>query len=590
MKIVGQLIAFAVLVDCSCAWAGKDEPSDRIDPRTRTFVMPKKVVWTSDQMTTLEYRKRAFVINAESLLSHKYGQSPEYGWGGSLEKCCVLRNAGARPGLILDFGCELHGGVSIGCPAATPIGMQVRVRFGESVAETCSEIGEKGSTNDHAVRDCVLTLPMMGTLEFGNTGFRFVRIDLLTPGDAYLESVRAVSLMRPMERRGGFRCSDERLNRIWETAVRTVHLCCQDYLWDGIKRDRLIWMGDTHPEVMSVLRVFGEASVVPESLEQMATITPPDKWMNRMCPYTFWFVRNVREWWYFTGDREFLSRHHDYLRKTFANVSRHISPSNTLFDIRRPFLDWPTEHNPEAVAVGMHALVLMAYRTGEEMATALGDEEWRSECQTMIDRLSSARLQPEGSKQAAALLALTGLRDPKEMFAETLGQGGCGGVSTFYGYYMLEAMSAAGEKQRAIDTIRDYWGGMLDMGATSFWENFNLSWTNNAFRVDQYPVVGKRDVHGDYGEFCYSGFRHSLCHGWSCGPAAWLIGHVLGIRPVAPGCRVIEVSPFLGNLDWAEGAMALPGGRVVSVRASRRQDGNLDVSVDAPPDVQVVRK
>ena len=21
-----------------------------------------------------------------------------------------------------------------------------------------------------------------------------------------------------------------------------------------------------------------------------------------------------------------------------------------------------------------------------------------------------------------------------------------------------------------------------------------------------------KDIHGDYGEFCYKGFRHSLCH------------------------------------------------------------------------------
>ena len=32
------------------------------------------------------------------------------------------------------------------------------------------------------------------------------------------------------------------------------------------------------------------------------------------------------------------------------------------------------------------------------------------------------------------------------------------------------------ENRRALDIIRDYWGGMLDMGATSFWEDFDLAW------------------------------------------------------------------------------------------------------------------
>ena len=97
-----------------------------------------------------------------------------------------------------------------------------------------------------------------------------------------------------------------------------------------------------------------------------------------------------------------------------------------------------------------------------------------------------------------------------------------------------------------------------------------------------------RELHGDYGEFCYRGFRHSLCHGWSCGPAPWLIRHVLGIRPVGTGCRTVEVRPDLGDLDWAEGAMALPRGGAVRVRVEKAADGTLRTNVFAPADVKVV--
>lgn len=187
----------------------------------------------------------------------------------------------------------------------------------------------------------------------------------------------------------------------------------------------------------------------------------------------------------------------------------------------------------------------------------------------------------------AALLALSGQLDPKTAYGQVLGLGGCVGVSTFYGYYMLEAMSAAGESRRALDTVRDYWGGMLDMGATSFWEDFNLAWTNNACRIDEMPVAGKKDIHGDYGEFCYRGFRHSLCHGWSSGPAAWCINHVLGIRPMDVGCKTVEVKPFLGDLDWAEGAMALPNGESIRVRIGKAEGGGLAVDVSAPEWVDV---
>ena len=54
--------------------------------------------------------------------------------------------------------------------------------------------------------------------------------------------------LRDLQYLGSFECSDERLNTIWQTGAYTVHLNMQDYLWDGIKRDRLVWIGDMHPE------------------------------------------------------------------------------------------------------------------------------------------------------------------------------------------------------------------------------------------------------------------------------------------------------------------------------------------------------
>ena len=208
----------------------------------------------------------------------------------------------------------------------------------------------------------------------------------------------------------------------------------------------------------------------------------------------------------------------------------------------------------------------------------------RTRCRAAAAKVRAEKVDPHGVKSAAAILALAGMRTPREMFDGVLGKNGHAGVSTFYGYYMLEAMSAAGENQRALDTVRDYWGGMLDMGATSFWEDFDLAWTNNATRIDAMPVAGKKDVHGDFGDFCYKGYRHSLCHGWSAGPAAWLVNRVLGVEIVAPGGRAVRVKPFLGDLDWAEGTVPTALGPV-RVRHEKRADGTIATTVEAPPGV-----
>ena len=165
---------------------------------------------------------------------------------------------------------------------------------------------------------------------------------------------------------------------------------------------------------------------------------------------------------------------------------------------------------------------------------------------------------------------------------------GVKGMSTFYGYYMLEARARAGDVQGALDALRTYWGGMLDLGATSFWEDFNSDWAENASRIDELPVPGKTDIHGDCGEFCYAGFRHSFCHGWASGPAPWLTAHVLGIQVVAAGCRTLRVQPFLGDLAWAGGAFPTPLG-LVTVHHEKQADGSVKSDVTAPAGVTIQR-
>ena len=541
------------------------------DSRTREIVRPVRIVSQSG------------ATGSDDLLGHRFGQVFE---GKFLAGSDPLLAKGDW--LILDFGRELHGSLQLGSGVKTAVPSALHVRFGESVAESMAPLGERGACNDHAIRDDVIALPKMGRREIGETGFRFVRLENVGEGTIQLEYVRAVSLMRPMKAVGSFRCSDERLNRIFETAVRTVHLCCQDYLWDGIKRDRLVWMGDTHPETMAILNVFGASPILPETLAYAADTTPVGTWMNGMPTYTLWWIRNLAEWYRFTGDRAFLTRYGDYLERTFDFVLTGFDTNGCW--TADTFLDWPTRHNKVAETAGTQALALIAARETAFLAGELGRDALVRKAEGMVRRLGRLHPDPAGEKSAAALLALSGLREPKEMLATTLGRNGCEGVSTFYGYYMLEAMSAAGAGQRALDTVRDYWGAMLDVGATSFWEDFKLAWTNNCFRIDELPVDGKADIHGDYGEFCYKGFRHSLCHGWSSGPAAWCINHILGIRPLGVGCRKIEVKPFLGDLEWAEGAMALPDGKRISVRVRKDAERGVVFTVDAPSGVEVTRE
>ncbi len=135
---------------------------------------------------------------------------------------------------------------------------------------------------------------------------------------------------------------------------------------------------------------------------------------------------------------------------------------------------------------------------------------------------------------------------------------------------MLQARAQVGDMGGALDVIRRYWGAMLDLGATTFWEHWEPAWSRNAGRIDELPVEGKVDVHREYGGFCFQGLRHSFCHGWAAGPTAFLISHVLGISVLSAGATRVAVRPSLGDLAWAQGDFPTPRGPIAPTARTRR--------------------
>jgi hypothetical protein len=557
--------------------AGRARP----DPRVRAYVAPSRIVWKSAG-------PQSAVENAEALLAPGSGQVT---LGNST--ACTLRHKGQAPGIVLDFGRELQGGVQIqvsASPKSQPV--RLRVRFGESVSEAMGELGgATNATNDHAVRDQTCLVPWLGAHEIGNTGFRFVRIDLVDEGSfAALKAVRAVFVYRPLDYRGSFRCSDGRLARIWETGAYTVHLNMQDYLWDGIKRDRLVWIGDMHPETMTILSVFGAPDIVPASLDLIRDETRLPGWMNGISSYSMWWVLIHRSWYQHTGDLAYLKKQHAYLAGLIDQLARHVGTDGREALPEMRFLDWPTRGsgNKAAEHAGLHALLLLTMRAGAELGESLGDAAARAKCLEAAARLEKHVPDPAGSKQAAALMALAGLGDAAKLNADVMAVDGPKRMSTFYGYYVLQARAKAGDIAGCLDVIRTYWGAMLDFGATTFWEDFDLDWTEHAGRIDEPVPAGKKDLHGDFGAHCYKGFRHSLCHGWASGPTAWLSEHVLGVKVLEPGCAAVRIAPQLGDLQWAEGTFPTPKG-VIKVRHEKGADGKVASKIEAPEGVRIER-
>ncbi|HOJ69413.1 MAG TPA: alpha-L-rhamnosidase C-terminal domain-containing protein, partial [Candidatus Hydrogenedentes bacterium] len=111
-----------------------------------------------------------------------------------------------------------------------------------------------------------------------------------------------------------------------------------------------------------------------------------------------------------------------------------------------------------------------------------------------------------------------------------------------------------------LDAIREYYGPMIESGATTVWESFPSGTTGG----DGFPT-------------------RSHTHAWSSAPIHFLNRLVLGIVPEAPGGTRVRVSPWVRGLEWAKGSTALARGPV-SVDW-RVEDGTLRVTVTAPDGV-----
>ena len=541
------------------------------DDLTRRYILPKRIVWQSQGAAQPE--------NSDRLLD-----------GNPMQACtqdlpgCVLKYDEEPSGILLDFGRELSGGIRLTVNETSdgkPV--RLRIRFGESVSEAMNE-----PHNEHGTHDFVIHTPTLSTSEYGNTGFRFVRIDTLDKNThVKIMQICAVFTFRDIEYKGQFECSDDRLNKIWQTGAYTVHLNMQEYLWDGIKRDRLVWLGDMHPEVMTINSVFGFNKIVPDSMDFVRDRTPLPGWMNEISSYSLWWIIVQKEWYLYHGDLKYLEQQRDYLFGLIEQLKKYIGPDNHEILPEARFLDWPTSDDKNALDCGLQAMMVLAFEAAAWICEHLGESKTRQECQDIAAKLRKCSVAETRRKQATAMMSLAGLIDAKKANDDILSEQPFDGFSTFFGYYVLQARALVNDYKGALDVIRDYWGAMLDIGATTFWEGFDIKWKGCA-RIDEIVENGKKDFHLDGGELCYKGLRHSLCHGWASGPTAWLTEHVLGFRPLEPGAKKLLVKPELADLDWAKGAFPTPYG-LVTVSHSKDKSGQVQTVLEKPDEVEIVK-
>lgn len=496
-----------------------------------------------------------------------------------------------KSGIILDFGAEISGGVRL-LTYRFAGGRKVRLRFGESVGETLAEIGEKNATNDHAVRDFIVPLACLSDATFGQTGFRFLRIDFLDDAETPVKAIVAACDADERESRGSFTCDDELFNLIWQTAAYTVRLCLKNgYIWDGIKRDRLVWIGDIYTEVKTLRCLFGNAPEIKNSLVFCRDQTPDGRWMNDIPAYSGWWLYNLCEYYDMSGDDEFVKENIGFVNRIISDFSACVAEDGTT-NLPFNFIDWGSHYVDgddkdkyyDEIA-GTNYLLRTMMKNSIALLDKFGEDS--SLAKSVLSRLEKKSYKIRKYKQIAAFACLSGEKNENNI--EVIKRGGAKGLTTFLNYFIFKALAENGEYAAAEAAIREYYGKMLFLGATTFWEDFDVDWFENATRIDEIPVKGKLDPHGDCGRFCYKGYRHSLCHGWSSGVAAYMTEYIAGIRPSGENKDEFIFDPHLGTLNFVNAVYPTDKGDI-EVTVKRLADGKIEKTLTAPAGIKIIKK
>ena len=534
--------------------------------------------------------KEGQIENVETLLKNKTLQI-----GLQEKELCTIKG---KASFILDFGKELSGGARIlthgvgGCKT-------VRLRFGESVGETCSELknGEAGygSTNDHSIRDFNVDLQNFSDMTFGQTGYRFLRVDTLSENTVItIKTIVAAVDTDTREEIGTFECDDGLVNDIWATAAYTIRLCLQNgYVWDGVKRDRLVWIGDLYPEALALHYLFGEVKETTNCLDFSMEQAPLPESINRMPTYSLWWILCLNEAYRVSGDKDKFKKYISYVKGIIEQI---VAPcvdesGNVCYSLN--FIDWPScytegetdaENKENERRAGVAFLTKFALKSAKELLSLYGDD-----CgfiDELVERIDQKKYQINVYKQIAALGVFSG--DANESIKKTLISNGAKGLSTFQSYFILSAVANFGEYKSALSMMKEYYGGMLSVGATTFWEDFDLEWLKGSGRLDEMPKEGVKDIHGDYGNFCYTSFRHSFCHGWSAGVIPYLMETVVGVKTLEKGMKKLQITPNLSGLKYVKATVPTPYG-VVSIEHELLKNGQVRTQVVAPKEIEIVR-
>lgn len=366
-----------------------------------------------------------------------------------------------------------------------------------------------------------------------------------------------------------FSCDLPEVERIFDICKYTFHLNSREFLLDGIKRDRWCWSGDAYQSYMVNDYLFADRALNRRTITALYGKPPVLEHVNRINDYSALLIIGTWEYYFTTGDAEFIKFIYPRARALYEFIVSRLDEDGLV--VERPgdwiFIDWSDIDRSGPLCAeqillwqthkAMAELTKLAGKTDEEaelynerasaLQTLIFERFWDERKKAFIDSYTSGKRHVTRHANIFAILFdFVPPETQSTMIRSVLENDAITKITTpYFEFFELMAFCKLGKIEYAQKMINSYWGGMLNLGATTIWEQYDP----NDSGIEHYGMYGAK-------------FGKSLCHAWGSGPVYLLGRYCVGVKPTSPGGATFEVKPNLGMYKEIHGTFPIGNGTV----------------------------
>jgi len=405
-------------------------------------------------------------------------------------------------------------------------------------------------------------------------GFRYMAIK--ENPDVSIDNVSGEFRSFPVKRTGSFTCSDEELNKIWETGRWTMQICAHDTWMDTPWREQTQYIsGDTRYNIRYSAYAFApnikllhdynilsgafsqrhsEEGAIRSRYPTGAHLGPTTS--TYIPDYQLEWILMLHEYYMYYHDAGLIKQVYPNLKKLLHYFEGYLSTERGLVG-KVPgwvVLDHPDTYKQDVDGenTAVNCLYYGALNSAAWMARNIMEDkqkakEWEQKAQAVKnsiqtylwsekdnafkDGFESSRITQQTQVYALKYgLVPESSKAPVVEFSTSQGRS----CEQSFSYWLLHTMFVEGEGQWALDYIRTYWGKQMN----------------------------KEDFNGAWYEMWESPRGMTKSHAWCSGPTALLPEIVMGVAPVQPGWEKFKIQPCLYDLEWAEGVIPSVAGNI----------------------------